>query len=87
MFRFIRQLRKNLIGNGQIRSYLFYALGKIALVVIGILLALQIDALNTERMDRKNEILYLKEIRTNLEDDLDTIRYSIDFNLQDAGIS
>jgi len=87
MFRFIRQLRKNLLGNGQIRRYLFYALGKIALVVIGILLAQQIDALNTERMDRKKEILYLKEIRTNLEDDLDTIRYSIDFNLQDAGIS
>ena len=60
---------------------------EIALVVIGILLALQIDALNTERLDRKKEILYLKEIRTNLEDDLDTIRYSIDFNLQDAGIS
>ena len=82
MFRFFRQLRKNLIGNGQVRRYLFYALGEIALVVIGILLALQIDAWNEERLDRKKEILYLKEIRANLEDDLSNVVYSIDFNLK-----
>jgi hypothetical protein len=80
MFRFFRQLRKNLIGNGQVRRYFLYALGEIALVVIGILLALQIDAWNTERIERKKEILYLKEIRANLEDDLNNVEYSIDFN-------
>ena len=80
MFRFFRQLRKNLIGNGQVRRYFLYALGEIALVVIGILLALQIDAWNTERTERKKEVLYLKEIRANLEDDLDNVEYSIAFN-------
>ena len=80
MFRFYRQLRKNLIGNGQVRRYFLYALGEIALVVIGILLALQIDAWNTDRIDRKKEVLYLKEIRGNLEDDLNNVVYSIDFN-------
>ena len=82
MLRFLSKVRKNLIETRQIRRYALYALGEILLVVIGILLALQIDTLNTERMDRKKEILYLKEIRTNLEDDLDNIRYSIDFNLR-----
>ena len=80
MFRFFRTLRKNVIGNGQVRRYLFYALGEIALVVIGILLALQIDAWNETRTDRKKELLYLKEIRANLADDLDNVDYSIAFN-------
>lgn len=80
MFRFFRQFRKTLIGKSQFSRYFFYALGEIALVVIGILLALQIDAWNEGRMDRKKELLYLKEIRTNLEDDLNNVVYSIGFN-------
>ena len=80
MFRFFRQFRRNLIGNGKVRRYVLYALGEIGLVVIGILLALQIDAWNETRIDRKKELLYLKEIRTNLEDDLDNVEYSIAFN-------
>lgn len=80
MFRFFRQIRKNLIQNSQVRRYLLYAVGEIALVVIGILLALQIDAWNQNRIERKKEILYLKEIRTNLEDDLDNVRHTIGFN-------
>ena len=80
MIRFFRQLRKNLLGNGQVRRYLFYAVGEIALVVIGILLALQIDSWKTERVQRKKELLYLKEIRANLDDDLENVIYSLDFN-------
>ena len=80
MIRFFRQIRKNLIGNGQIRRYLFYALGEVALVVIGILLALQIDSWNTDRIERQKEMLYLKEIRSNLQDDLNNVEYSIAFN-------
>lgn len=80
MFRFFRQLRKKGIGDGRVRRYMFYAIGEVALVVIGILLALQIDAWNTARVDRKKEILYLKEIRTNLKDDLNNVEYSIAFN-------
>lgn len=62
------------------RRYALYAIGEILLVVIGILLALQIDAWNQERIQRKKELLYLKEIRTNLEDDLENVMHSIDFN-------
>ncbi len=80
MFKFFRNIRQNLIRNGQTRRYVFYALGEIALVVIGILLALQIDSWQTERMQRKKEILYLKEIRTNLEDDFGNVAYSIAHN-------
>ena len=80
MFRFIREFRKNLLGNGQVRRYVFYAVGEIALVVIGILLALQIDSWKTERIQRKKELLYLQEIYANLDDDLENVIYSLDFN-------
>ncbi len=58
----------------KIRSYFFYALGEIALVMIGILLALQVNNWNQERIE--NELLwgYLQNIRTNIEDDLKVAR-------------
>jgi len=49
-------------------------------VVIGILLALQIDAWNNKRIQKKKELLYLKEIQVSLQDDLGRIGYSIEFN-------
>lgn len=43
MLRFFRQIRKKLMEQKKIRTYLFYAIGEIALVMIGILLALQVN--------------------------------------------
>ena len=39
----LRKIRKSLIDSGATQKYLLYALGEIALVVIGILLAIQIN--------------------------------------------
>ena len=39
----------NLIKNGKLNKYFFYALGEIFLVVIGILIALQINNFNEEK--------------------------------------
>ncbi|MDH3650216.1 MAG: hypothetical protein OEQ53_11065 [Saprospiraceae bacterium] len=41
MITFFRRIRKALLDSGQARKYLLYAVGEIALVVIGILIALQ----------------------------------------------
>ncbi len=49
MFRFFRQLRQHLLTENKFNRYLLYALGEIALVVIGILLALQIDTWNESK--------------------------------------
>ncbi|WP_334114089.1 DUF6090 family protein [Paucihalobacter sp.] len=49
MIKFFRQIRKKLIEQSKIRSYLFYAIGEIVLVVIGILIALQINNWNEDR--------------------------------------
>ena len=51
-------------------KYLKYAIGEIVLVVIGILIALQINNWNQKRLDRSFELTMLSEIRSSLESDL-----------------
>ena len=71
MFRFFRRIRQSLFTQNKFSKYLLYALGEILLVVIGILIALQIDNANEYRKERGEErelLLQLKsEYRSNLE--------------------
>ena len=71
MFRFFRQIRQRLLTHNEFSKYLLYAIGEILLVVIGILIALQIDNANEYRKERGQErelLLQLKsEYRSNLE--------------------
>jgi hypothetical protein len=64
MLTFLRKIRKSLIESGSARKYLLYASGEIALVVIGILIALQINIWNQARIERHQEELLLKEIHS-----------------------
>ena len=48
--------------------YLLYAIGKIVVVVIGILVALQINNLNQNQSDRKKEVTILKELKKEFEE-------------------
>ncbi|WP_232732003.1 DUF6090 family protein [Confluentibacter lentus] len=59
MIRFFKNIRRNLISKGKIVQYLKYAFGEIVLVVIGILIALQINNWNQNRINDKNERIYL----------------------------
>ena len=67
MLTFFRRIRKGLLGDSNAPKYLVYALGEIALVVIGILIALQINNWNEWRKDRASEVHALEEITENLE--------------------
>ena len=62
------------------RSKLLSALGEIALIVIGILLALQIDQWNADRIDRDKEIEYLSFIADGLREDVEELERLITFN-------
>jgi sensor domain CHASE-containing protein len=64
-----------------ISKYLIYALGEIILVVIGILIALQINTWNQKRLLQKEETQYLKQIIGDLELDLQTLR-SVQYNYE-----
>ncbi len=48
MLGFLRRIRRSLIKEGHLRKYLIYAIGEILLVMIGILLALQVNNWNEQ---------------------------------------
>ena len=60
MIKFFGKIRQNLIMDNKTGKYFKYAIGEILLVMIGILLALQVNTWNEERKDRNREqaILY-----------------------------
>lgn len=66
MIRFFRKIRHKLLVEGKLKSYTVYAIGEIFLVVVGILIALQINNWNQGRKDRITEIVLLKELQENL---------------------
>ena len=63
MIRFFRHIRRRLLGANAGRRYLLYALGEILLVVIGILIALQVDNWNEARKTRKQLDLLFEDTR------------------------
>lgn len=80
MIKFFRKVRQKLLTENKFTKYLLYAIGEILLVVIGILIALQINNNNEDKKARQKEILLLTEMRTNLEDDLSDLNYNIKYN-------
>ncbi|GAA4268949.1 DUF6090 family protein [Hyunsoonleella aestuarii] len=74
MLKIFRRIRQKLISKNSFRKYLVYAIGEIVLVVIGILIALQINNLNEDKKDRNFEIKMLSEIERTLETDKDYIQ-------------
>lgn len=64
MIKFFRNIRKKLLVEGKTNNYLKYAIGEIFLVVIGILIALQINNWNEDRKQLKEEIEILKNIKS-----------------------
>lgn len=69
MIKFFRQLRQNLIMENKTSKYLKYAIGEIVLVVIGILIALQINNWNEQKRSENIGKQYLAGIKNNLSSD------------------
>ena len=79
MIPFFRRIRKQLADDNQFLKYSRYAIGEIVLVVIGILIALQINNWNEENKTNKLEVKILKELQVNLRLDLEELEYDISF--------
>ena len=60
MLRFFRNIRKELAAENKVTAYLRYAIGEIILVVIGILIALQINNWNERR--KKAALVVIKKL-------------------------
>ncbi len=78
MITFFRRLRQQLLSENKVTRYLFYAIGEILLVVIGILIALQINNWNEWRKDRVKEKIILNDLAQNIEINIQTFHNDID---------
>jgi hypothetical protein len=74
MITFFRRIRQNLLPENKVSRYLLYAIGEIALVMIGILLALQVNNWNEEKKAKDKERQALSEILSDLELNISSLR-------------
>lgn len=70
--KFLRKIRQNLLMENKTGKYLKYAIGEIVLVVIGILIALQINNLNQNRANESKIASILAQIERELIEDVHT---------------
>lgn len=77
MINFFRNIRKNLILEKKALKYFKYAVGEIVLVVVGILIALQINNWNEGRKNAAKEAYILNEILNNLYEDAEQIEFNL----------
>ena len=77
MITLFRRVREKLIGEGNVRRYLLYAVGEIALVMIGILLALQVNNWNEGRKLQQKEFSYLNRLYEEVQRDSISLSSSI----------
>ena len=84
MLKFYRRIRRKLLDEGNLKRYLIYAIGEILLVMVGILLALQVN--NSNEATKENILVagYLNNISKNIKTDL----INLDFtrNKRDSSI-
>ena len=83
MIKFFRKIRYNLMSGNKTAKYFKYAIGEVLLVMIGILLALQVNNWNQTRKDRVLEKTYLIGLKEDIESTLAFISRSkeeIDLN-------
>ena len=69
MLKFFRKIRQNLLSEGKTGRYLKYAIGEIVLVVIGILIALQINNWNENRNNKAIVNKYLNQLLQDFSND------------------
>src|SRR6056297_591846 len=73
MIKFFRKIRQKLLSENKFSKYLIYAIGEIILVVIGILIALNINNRNEANKLKNKELVLLTEIQQNLKQDLSSL--------------
>jgi hypothetical protein len=80
MINFFRKTRKKLADDNKPMKYMRYAVGEILLVVIGILIALQINNWNEERIKDKSVRGHLRSLTQALKHDIREQSISMEFN-------
>jgi uncharacterized membrane-anchored protein YhcB (DUF1043 family) len=68
MIKFFRHIRKSLISENKMSKYFKYAIGEIILVMIGILLALQVNNWNQNRIEKNEETEIIAKLHTEFQE-------------------
>ncbi len=78
MIQFFRKIRQKLLSENKFSKYLLYAIGEVILVVIGILIALQINNWNENRKLEDAKQNYYQQLLVDLEVDKNYAKSIID---------
>ena len=73
MIKFFRKIRQRLLSENKFSKYLIYAIGEISLVMIGILLALQVNNWNESRKDSNQYKKYLNGLIQDINADIENL--------------
>jgi len=73
MINFFRKIRQKLLSENKFSKYLIYAIGEISLVMIGILLALQVNNWNESRKDSNQYKKYLNGLIQDINADIENL--------------
>ena len=80
MIKFFRKIRQNLLMENKTSKYFKYAIGEIILVVIGILIALQINNWNENRKEKDSLNTIYNIVVSDLKSDIKTIPEVLKYN-------
>ena len=80
MLKFFRRIRQSLLSENKFSKYLIYAIGEIILVVIGILIALQINNWNEQKKLEQREATILRELHEDFKSNKEQLDSIIQFN-------
>lgn len=68
-----------MLKENKLTRYLIYGVGEMILVVIGILIAVNINNWNIKKIDQIQEIKYLQNIKLDLQKDELSLKYDLNF--------
>ena len=77
MIKFFRKIRQKLLSEGKTRKYIKYAIGEIVLVMVGILLALQVNNWNENRKLKFQELELLESLNSDLRNNKSELERTI----------
>lgn len=79
MINFFRKIRKQLANDNEYRRYFRYAFGEVALIVIGIFMALQLQNWNEKRKQEKQFNVILEQLYNTIIYDVDKFKNQADY--------